>query len=188
VPPFSNGRSDHATLFKDGRACAQKMLLAFPDLPLTVDGLLAQTDASQIRLYHLAKPLPGAVKLVRHLHAHGIPVAVATSSRRFFFLAKVDHSPDLFACFDDRAVCGDDPGIVAVKPAPDLFLAAAREKLGFDVGTPGETCTRAQITARSKGLVFEDAVVGLQAAKRAGMSGDRRSLAVDRLMKADYHL
>ena len=30
----------------------------------------------------------------------------------------------------------------------------------------------AQLSARSKGLVFEDALVGIQAAKRAGMSGE----------------
>ena len=155
------------------------MLSAFPDLPLTVDGLLAQTDESQCRLYHLAKPLPGAVRLVKHLHAHGIPIAVATSSRRFYFLAKADHSPDLFACFGDMTICGDDPGIESVKPAPDLFLAAAREKLGFDVGTPQNVCTSAQMTARSKGLVFEDAVVGILAAKRAGMSGDRHHRSND---------
>jgi len=153
-----------------GRVCAQKMLSAFPDLPLSVEGLLAQTDESQYRLFHLAKPLPGAVRLVKHLHAHGIPIAVATSSRRFYFLAKAQHSPGLFACFGNRTVCGDDHGIAKVKPAPDLFLAAAREKLGLDVGTPDGVCVSAQVAARSKGLIFEDAAVGIQAAKRAGMS------------------
>jgi pseudouridine-5'-monophosphatase len=116
--------------------------------------------------------MPGAVRLVKHLHAHGIPIAVATSSRRFYFLGKARYSPDLFACFGNRAVCGDDQGIEKVKPAPDLFLAAAREKLGLDVGTPDGVCVSAQMIARSKGLVFEDAVIGIQAAKRAGMSGE----------------
>ena len=147
------------------------MISAFPELPLTVDTLLSQTDDWQYRLFHLATPLPGAVRIVNHLHAHRIPIAVATSSRRFYFLAKAAHSPDLFACFDEKSVCGDDPGVAKVKPAPDLFLAAAREKLGFDVGTPGAVCTDAQAKVRAKGLVFEDASVGVQAAKRAGMHG-----------------
>jgi len=70
-----------------------------------------------------------------------------------------------------RAVCGDDfPRAVKVKPEPDLFLAAAREKLGLDVGNPGEVCTDAQ-AARAKGLVFEDAFVGNKTGKRAGISG-----------------
>lgn len=57
------------------------------------------------------------------------------------------------------------------KPAPDIFLVAAREVLGRDVGEPNVEPTIAQLEERAKGLVFEDALPGLQAGKRAGMAG-----------------
>jgi len=57
------------------------------------------------------------------------------------------------------------------KPAPDIFLVAAKELLGRDVGRPDVECTDAQREERAKGLVFEDALPGMQAGKRAGMSG-----------------
>jgi hypothetical protein len=42
--------------------------------------------------------------------------------------------------------------------------------LGMDVGKE-EQCTTEQQDVRSKGLVFEDAVAGAIAGKRAGMKG-----------------
>ncbi len=50
-------------------------------------------------------------------------------------------------------VCGDDPRVGAKKPAPDIFLVAARE-------------LRAEPPAC---LVFEDSLAGVEAALRAGM-------------------
>jgi pseudouridine-5'-monophosphatase len=138
-------------------------------------------DERQGRLFHLATPLPGALRLVQHLHAHGIPIALATSSRRFKFLAKAQQSPELFACFEGRTVCCDDfPGVARMKPEPDLFLLAARERLGIDVGTLDGVCTDAQAEVRAKGLVFEDSIVGVLAGKRAGMSGVFLSLGINR--------
>jgi len=67
-------------------------------------------------------------------------------------------------------VCGDDhPGKMRGKPEPDIFLMAAREKLGRKVGDCTE-CSEEEKKERRKGLVFEDAIPGMQAGKRAGMS------------------
>jgi pseudouridine-5'-monophosphatase len=50
-------------------------------------------------------------------------------------------------------VCGDDPQVRAPKPAPDIFLVAARR-----LGVPNDHC-----------VVVEDSPNGVLAAKRAGM-------------------
>jgi pseudouridine-5'-monophosphatase len=57
------------------------------------------------------------------------------------------------------------------KPAPDIFLIAAKALLDRDVGEPEAEVLDAHTEERAKGLVFEDALPGLQAGKRAGMSG-----------------
>ena len=92
-------------------------------------------------------------RLILHLHAHDIPIAVATSSTRTKLVLKTQAHTDLFALFDS-ITCAEDDGIAHGKPAPDLFLAA-RSKLG---NPPAENC-----------LVFEDATSGVEAARNAGM-------------------
>jgi pseudouridine-5'-monophosphatase len=143
-----------------------------PDLPLTVDAYIKQYDAGLARLWPTVKALPGAHRLVSHLHTHGVPMALATGSRRKNYVSKAQHLADLFACFGDRVVCGDDlrDGMRG-KPAPDIFLMVAREKLGLGVGSAQDVCTEAEREVRARGLVFEDGIQGWQGAKRAGMSG-----------------
>jgi pseudouridine-5'-monophosphatase len=87
-------------------------------------------------------------------------------------LIKTGHLIHLVSYFGGNIVCSDDPGVLEVgrgKPCPDMFLAAA-QMLGMDVGKE-EQCTTEQQDVRSKGLVFEDAVAGAIAGKRAGMKG-----------------
>lgn len=69
-------------------------------------------------------------------------------------------------------VCGDDvAGQTTGKPEPYIFLFAAREKLGKNVGDGEENVGPEHALERGKGLVFEDAIPGVEAGKRAGMSG-----------------
>ena len=77
---------------------------------------------------------------------------MATSSTRVLFDLKTQHH----AWFDqfDQIVTGDDPDIRQGKPAPDIFLTAAK-RLGV---TPSDC------------LVFEDAPSGMKAARAAGMA------------------
>jgi len=99
-------------------------------------------------------------------------MAVATSSRRKNFEKKSGHLQDLFGLFEGKIVCGDDKQYnMKGKPAPDIFLTTARVFLGRDVGDLESVPTSVQLEERRKGLVFEDAIPGMQAGKRAGMSG-----------------
>lgn len=108
------------------------------------------------------KPLPGVVKLIKHLKACGVPIAVATSSHTAAFKLKTQNHDDLFSLFDGNILCGDDPRVKngsslnnIGKPAPDIFVEAAK-MLGNDDVT---TC-----------LVFEDALSGVMAGLNAGMN------------------
>jgi pseudouridine-5'-monophosphatase len=69
--------------------------------------------------------MPGAQELVRHLKANNIPIAVGTSSSSQSFGQKTTLHRDWFALFD-IIVTADDPEVGAAKPAPDIFLTAAR--------------------------------------------------------------
>ncbi|KAF7376599.1 putative hydrolase [Mycena sanguinolenta] len=151
---------------------AVHLLSFFPDIPLTVSAYLEQRNALQDELWPTVPLLPGVQKLVFHLKAHNIPMAVATSSRRRNFELKTGHLREIFDCFEGKVVCGDDhQWNMHGKPEPDIFLVAAREILGRDVGPADPaSVTPSQLAERGKGLVFEDAMPGMQAGKRAGMS------------------
>lgn len=95
-------------------------------------------------------PMHGAIELLEFLQGADIPRAVASSSSHHWvdgWLERLDLAKKFHAI-----ICrGDAPRI---KPAPDLFLEAAKQ-----LKTAPEHC-----------LVIEDSMNGLTAAKAAGMS------------------
>jgi HAD superfamily hydrolase (TIGR01509 family) len=99
---------------------------------------------------------PDAVEAVRELALLGIPLAVASSSRRDELDRKLQRTG--LVRYFDVSVAGDE--VAAGKPAPDLFLAAS-DRLGI---------------APDRCLVIEDSVAGVDAAAAAGM----RAVAVAR--------
>lgn len=120
------------------------------------------------------KPLPGAERIVKHLAEHGVPICVATGSKRRNFEIKSGPNTSLFSPFGTRIVCGDDERLKRGKPHPDVFLLAAREGLQSDVFKTGirelgEEHDGTLAGREGEVLVFEDAMPGVQAAKRAGM-------------------
>ena len=123
------------------------------ELPMTPDEYLASRYTRLRELFPDAQPLPGATRLTQHLHTVGVPQAVATSSGRELYEIKTAHHRQWFSHFQ-TVVKGDDPEVREGKPAPDIFLLAAK-RLGF---------------APSECLVFEDAPSGTTAARSAGMS------------------
>lgn len=125
-------------------------------------------------------------------------MAVATGSRKRDYLLKTSGAQvqSVYQYFDleKNVVTGDplpedpdSPGRVANgqrgirkgrgKPHPDIFLVAAKECLKRDVGDVSADISadsaEEPATERRKGLVFEDAIPGVIAAKRAGMNGER---------------
>lgn len=158
---------------KPERASAAHLLSFFPDIPLTIDDYLAQRTAGQDARWPYLQLLPGVARLVEHLSAHSIPIAIATGSVRRNYERKTAHLQHVFARFGEHVVCGGDEAAGRGKPFPDVFLAAART-LGRAVG-PSEDGGEAGVgeaerVERARGLVFEDAIPGVQAGKRAGMS------------------
>ena len=94
--------------------------------------------------------LPGARELLAALLEAGIPRSIGSSTPRAN-LDAIFAATGLDAFFDAIA-CGDD--VTHGKPAPDIFLLAAQR-----LHLPPADC-----------LVIEDAHVGLEAARRAGMA------------------
>ncbi len=95
-------------------------------------------------------PTPGSVELVRALERAGMPLAVASSSRKPWVEACLKRLGILDA-FSVRVTGGE---VEAGKPAPDIYLLAAER-----LGVAPEAC-----------LAIEDAPAGIQSAKNAGMT------------------
>lgn len=121
-------------------------------LPLSVTEYLEERKHLLEEMFSQAEPMPGAVRLSLHLHQAGIPQAVATSSDRFYFDLKIARHQEWFKIFH-CVVLGDDPEIRHGKPAPDIFLLAAKRLQA----NPAHC------------LVFEDSPAGIEAARAAGM-------------------
>lgn len=119
-------------------------------------------DAESIRAYAVEKeavyrelaraqglePLPGVREILRRLKDAGVPCAIASSTPRENITFILDDMG--LAEFFRAVITGDQ--VEHGKPAPDIFLKAA-EALG-----------------NLPSLVFEDALVGIEAAHRAGMA------------------
>lgn len=122
------------------------------ELPLSIDEFLTTREPMLDERFPRSPAMPGAEALVRHLAAHNIPIAVGTSSSIHYFKAKTTLHRAWFELFD-TVVMADDSEVGAAKPAPDIFLVAARR-----LGVAPKDC-----------LVFEDSPFGVTAAKAAGM-------------------
>jgi HAD superfamily hydrolase (TIGR01509 family) len=133
--------------------CAQQVQAWIEaDCQLQVNGeaLLARRQPIAEQLLAQAPAMPGAQVLVQRCQTLAIPMALATSSSRAAVALKAAPHPWLAAIA--VRVHGDDPELRQGKPAPDVFLLAAR-RLGVD--------------ARAS-WAFEDSPAGAQAAKAAG--------------------
>lgn len=104
-------------------------------------------------MYASTETLPGTLELIRHLAKYDIPQAIASSSSQHHFQLKTASHQQWLGIFETITL-GDDPEIEQGKPAPDIFLLAAKR-----LNAPPENC-----------LVFEDSVAGIKAAIAAGMS------------------
>ena len=72
-------------------------------------------------MFKVASSMPGAEKLVRHLHAHNIPIAVCTGSNQVNLGLKTTKHKDMFTLFHHVVTCSDDPQVQFGKPHPQPF-------------------------------------------------------------------
>ncbi|KAK4052369.1 hypothetical protein OIV83_002171 [Microbotryomycetes sp. JL201] len=138
---------------------AARYLIEALNLPLTVNEIMSSMEAGLEERFKRVAPMPGIIKLVKHLDRHGVPMCIATGSKKRNFEIKSSHLGHLFDPFEGKVLCGDDPILKGKgKPDPTIFLEAARIHLGI---TSAED--------RERVLVFEDGAPGVRAAKAAGM-------------------
>jgi beta-phosphoglucomutase family hydrolase len=97
-----------------------------------------------------AEPVPGVVEFVRALAVAGVPRALATSAVADS-AARILEGLGLAGAFTVQVTAGH---VRRGKPDPEVYLTAAAR-----LGVPPAAC-----------VVFEDAVVGVEAARRAGMA------------------
>jgi HAD superfamily hydrolase (TIGR01509 family) len=110
----------------------------------------AKTEYQIAHLHGNVKPMPGLIELLDEIDRRGLPKAIASSGIRRYVDAvlRVNGLLDRFSVI----ITGDQ--VAHGKPAPDVFLAAAR----------------ALSIEPSNCLVLEDAPAGVQAALAAGMT------------------
>jgi len=136
-----------------GEVAGAQLIINTLSIPLTAHEFLHERDKTLEILFPTCKAMPGAERLSKHLKRANVPIAVGTSSlRKGVELKLIPHRAwfDIFPFI----ITSDHPEVKQGKPAPDIFLAAAR-----GLGVDPKRC-----------LVFEDAPSGCHAAKAAGMS------------------
>ncbi|MEO7035848.1 MAG: HAD-IA family hydrolase [Polyangiaceae bacterium] len=131
---------------------AAALLVETLGLPISSEEYLRRQLPIAEELFRSAAEIPGAEAFVSVLTQRGHGLAVGTSSTRRLYDLKTSHLP-WFSAFS-AVVSGDHPEVKALKPAPDIFLAAARA-----LGAAPARC-----------LVVEDSPAGVLAARAAGMS------------------
>jgi beta-phosphoglucomutase len=148
----------------DGKRNSEIFPILF-ERELTAEEIRAFSDEKEGAYRALSRarlrPLPGAVALLDHLAARGIGVAVATSAPAL----NVAHTLAAIGLEDRIGVITRSDAVARGKPFPDVFLRAAQE-----LGVAPDAC-----------LAFEDAPVGVAAARRAGM----RCIAITSTFPAD---
>ena len=115
----------------------------------TDDYLKAYNEAVLLLHERPVEPLPGTLPFIAELRRRGIPIAIASASLRPW----VDATLRGLGLEDAFGVTVSASEVENAKPAPDLYLTAARR-----LGIPPDRC-----------LAVEDSSAGTAAAKAAGM-------------------
>ena len=122
--------------------------------PLSKEEILSlgeQKEAEYRKLYRPSiRPTPGLVTFLKELRRKDIPCAIATSAPT----VNVDFTMEHTGLRTYFSAIVDDTMVTEGKPSPEVYLKSA-ERLGMSP----DRC-----------VVFEDAILGIQAGKNAGMS------------------
>ena len=137
------------------RQDGSRIIIKDNNLPMTIEEFLRLSDEIADRYYVDSVLLPGVEKVVRHLHAHSIPIAIGTSSSLAAVDLKFTKFSELKSFFHHVVGGSEDHEVHEGKPAPDVFLVAAKR---FEPPARPENC-----------LVFEDSPSGVRAGLAAGM-------------------
>ncbi|KAI5661845.1 hypothetical protein M9H77_21168 [Catharanthus roseus] len=121
------------------------------DLPLTPDQFIQNIMPLYEGMWLKATALPGANRLLEHLYKYKVPFALASNALRKNIDVKISQQKGWKERFS--VIIGSDE-VKAGKPAPDMFLEAAKR-----MGVNPADC-----------LVIEDSLVGVKAGKAAGMN------------------
>ena len=120
---------------------------------LTPEEFEKKRDEYLIEPFKTCKFMKGAKETTHKCkYELNLKVAIATSSSKFNFDNKTCNVKEWLKEDIDKVVTGDDPRIKKGKPAPDIFIIAAKE-LGLE---PNEC------------FIFEDALSGINAAISSG--------------------
>lgn len=106
-------------------------------LDVTLDEFASQFAEITQRTLHNVDFMPGAERLIRHLHSHQIPIAVATGSSAASVEVKTKNYQQVFSLFANLTKGSE---VKEGKPAPDVFLLAA-SRLQPKI-EPHEVCMR----------------------------------------------
>ncbi|PGH16374.1 hypothetical protein AJ80_05224 [Polytolypa hystricis UAMH7299] len=140
-------------------------LMKWLQVPITLEEWNSKT-ASYSELFRKSELLPGVQDLLQNLSQRStMRMAVASSSKKALFSVKTSHIPCIDAVFAPQyRVFGDDPDMsdARKKPEPDIFLLALK-RINASLA-PGE-----KEILPEECLVFEDAIAGVEAARKAGM-------------------
>ncbi len=121
--------------------------------PVSPEQLQALADRKEVyfreAIRQTASPLPGAMELMRGLHEAGFRQALASSAP----LANIALISEVLGLNQYLTLLVSGETVPHGKPAPDIFLKAARE-----LGVEPSYC-----------VVIEDAVAGVEAAHAGGM-------------------
>ncbi|KAJ5894802.1 HAD superfamily hydrolase [Penicillium taxi] len=150
---------------------ASKIFHEWAQLPISPEETAVKQDALREKYFPQSQTLPGVPELLANLVAtrstdHPVHIALASSSNGKNFKLKTDHLKELFTAFPQvNRVLGDDPRIEKGrgKPLPDIYLLALKT-INDELRSKGETEIKPE-----ECLVFEDAVPGVEAGRRAGM-------------------
>jgi beta-phosphoglucomutase-like phosphatase (HAD superfamily) len=125
-----------------------KMLSLEQGVALDPFAVAREKEAEYLPLIAQVEPINAVVGIARKAHGK-IPMAVATGGTRRIITQVLEHL-GILSLFDTIVTSED---VVHQKPAPDIFLEAARR-----IGVPPELCR-----------AYEDTDLGLQAIRAAGM-------------------
>ncbi|CAN6460509.1 unnamed protein product [Victoria cruziana] len=120
------------------------------ELPCSMEEFMAEITPFYTDFWSKIKALPGADRLIKHLHSHGVKIALASNSSRDGIEQKISYHHGWKESFS--VIIGGDE-VQEGKPSPEIFLEAAKR-----LNATPSSC-----------LVIEDSVPGITAGKAAGM-------------------